>query len=43
MLQESDKVVGVVKNITTFGAFIDIGMKSDGMLVLIFFFNYIRK
>lgn len=34
VVQENDKVVGVVKNITTFGAFIDIGMKSDGMLVI---------
>lgn len=33
---EGEKVVGVVKNITTFGAFIDIGMKSDGMLVNLF-------
>ena len=31
-MKVNDTVIGVVKNITTFGAFIDIGLKSDGML-----------
>ena len=32
MLQEGSVVSGVVRNITDFGAFIDIGLKNDGMI-----------
>lgn len=32
MLQEGSFVSGVVRNITDFGAFIDIGLKNDGMI-----------
>ncbi len=31
-LKEGDKVSGVVRNITEFGAFVDIGLKNDGMI-----------
>ncbi len=31
-LQEGDKVNGVVRNITDFGAFVDIGLKNDALL-----------
>jgi len=31
-LQESDRVNGVVRNITDFGAFVDIGLKNDALL-----------
>ena len=31
-LKESDRVSGVVRNITEFGAFVDIGLKNDGMI-----------
>jgi uncharacterized protein len=32
MLQEGSFVSGVVRNITDFGAFVDIGLKNDGMI-----------
>jgi len=32
MLQEGSIVSGVVRNITDFGAFVDIGLKNDGMI-----------
>ncbi len=32
MLQEGSVVSGVVRNITDFGAFVDIGLKNDGMI-----------
>ena len=32
MLQEGDSVSGIVRNITDFGAFVDIGLKNDGMI-----------
>ncbi len=32
MLQEGDVVSGIVRNITDFGAFVDIGLKNDGMI-----------
>ena len=31
-LKEGDRVSGVVRNITEFGAFVDIGLKNDGMI-----------
>jgi uncharacterized protein len=32
MLREGSIVSGVVRNIADFGAFVDIGLKSDGMI-----------
>jgi len=32
MLQEGSIVSGIVRNITDFGAFVDIGLKNDGMI-----------
>jgi len=32
MLKEGDIVSGIVRNITDFGAFVDIGLKNDGMI-----------
>ena len=32
MLKEGSRVSGVVRNITDFGAFVDIGLKNDGMI-----------
>jgi len=32
MLQEGSYVSGIVRNITDFGAFVDIGLKNDGMI-----------
>jgi uncharacterized protein len=32
MLKEGSIVSGVVRNITDFGAFVDIGLKNDGMI-----------
>ena len=32
MLQEGSMVSGVVRNITDFGAFVDIGLKNDGLI-----------
>ena len=32
MLKEGDTVSGIVRNITDFGAFVDIGLKNDGMI-----------
>ena len=32
MLKEGSSVSGVVRNITDFWAFIDIGLKNDGMI-----------
>ena len=32
MLKEGDVVSGIVRNITDFGAFVDIGLKNDGMI-----------
>ena len=32
MLQEGDLISGIVRNITDFGAFVDIGLKNDGMI-----------
>ncbi len=32
MLQEGDVISGIVRNITDFGAFVDIGLKNDGMI-----------
>jgi len=32
MLKEGSMVSGVVRNITDFGAFVDIGLKNDGMI-----------
>lgn len=31
-LKEGDKVNGVVRNVTQFGAFVDIGLKNDGLV-----------
>jgi uncharacterized protein len=31
-LSEGDSVAGVVRNITDFGAFVDIGLKNDALL-----------
>ena len=32
MLEEGSIVSGIVRNITDFGAFVDIGLKNDGMI-----------
>lgn len=32
MLKEGSFVSGIVRNITDFGAFVDIGLKNDGMI-----------
>ncbi|MCK9491912.1 MAG: helix-hairpin-helix domain-containing protein [Sulfurimonas sp.] len=32
MLQEGSVISGIVRNITDFGAFVDIGLKNDGMI-----------
>ncbi len=32
MLKEGSSVSGMVRNITDFGAFVDIGLKNDGMI-----------